>query len=403
MLKNIHHFCQGYSHLESDKPCQDYAYSESWNDCAMAIVSDGHGGDRYFRSDRGSKFLVEVTANALKEFASVMLEGDDLLKTLRPAFYVFPKNPTREDKNLHQKMQWLFSSIITNWNKPIEEDAKNRELTDWELKHVEEQYKDMFFRGERLEKIYGATLIAYLQTPKFWMAFQIGDGKLVTLKITDSNVKFSQPVPWDDNCFLNKTTSICDADAITEFRYCFCCNGKFPDAVFLGSDGIDDTWGDGDRLNNFYQNIYNELTTEGAEATKKDLEQTLPVLSQRGSKDDMSVACVYDDTRMNENRSALLGYKVGKCSDEMAEVKDKIVKAKEKIKELESIEEPTEAQRIELQYAKNDLSKLEKRWKELIKLKGNVEQQRRDSLDTKRKNKSKSRRIKSKGKSTKKK
>ena len=28
-----------------------------------------------------------------------------------------------------------------------------------------------------------------------------------------------EPIPWDEKCFLNKTTSLCDSSAIDEFRY----------------------------------------------------------------------------------------------------------------------------------------------------------------------------------------
>lgn len=64
---NHHSFsCQGESHKYSDKPCQDSSYSYSGNGISIAIVCDGHGGERYFRSDIGSQICIKVTENAIK-------------------------------------------------------------------------------------------------------------------------------------------------------------------------------------------------------------------------------------------------------------------------------------------------------------------------------------------------
>lgn len=64
--------------------------------------------------------------------------------------------------------------------------------------------------GYKLEKIYGCTLMAYVRTNKYWFAFHLGDGKMISF---DEEAQWKEPVLWDDRCFLNKTTSICDADA----------------------------------------------------------------------------------------------------------------------------------------------------------------------------------------------
>ena len=37
---------------------------------SIAIVCDGHGGDRYFRSDIGAKYAAEVTLEALRQFVA---------------------------------------------------------------------------------------------------------------------------------------------------------------------------------------------------------------------------------------------------------------------------------------------------------------------------------------------
>ena len=68
MTQAFNHHCQGESHKKNDnKPCQDYSISYADNDIAIAIVSDGHGGDRYFRSHFGSQFVSEIIFDTIKD------------------------------------------------------------------------------------------------------------------------------------------------------------------------------------------------------------------------------------------------------------------------------------------------------------------------------------------------
>lgn len=371
-MKSIYHFCRGESHKKTHKPCQDYAYAYSSDALSMAIVSDGHGGDRYFRSDRGSRFLVEITEKAIRNFVSGM---ETASSTPVGKYSVFDNAPfTSYSKDgisevlnqaAHKSLMWLFSSIICQWNERIEYDAENFDLTDWELAHVPEAYVAEF-RAKRadkdrtvgFEKTYGCTLMAYVQTPKYWFAFHIGDGKCVSLHKNNGKIEWKQPIPWDERCFLNKTTSICDSNALEEFRYCFQGNGSFPKAVFLGSDGMDDTYGDGEKLANFYMKMYQELAKSGTDAVKKMLEEDLPIISQRGSKDDMSIACVYDDIHAKKNCNRIEKRQIDQIKDELADVKKQMQSLEKKIEELESIEALSESQQIDLDYARKSYNKI---------------------------------------------
>ena len=62
-MQSFHLSTQGASHIKKNKECQDA--SESYNDenCAIAIVCDGHGGDDYVRSAVGSAFAASITKN----------------------------------------------------------------------------------------------------------------------------------------------------------------------------------------------------------------------------------------------------------------------------------------------------------------------------------------------------
>lgn len=362
-IKAFNHTCQGESHKATDKPCQDYSDARSQSNFVVAIVSDGHGGERYFRSDKGSKIAVNCARKAIEKFVKEV-KIQSLFGGMN--FQSFGINPELDhsNKDVYDALNWLTSSIIAHWHKKILAHALKTPLTEWEMKHVEEKYLDEFRskvsdEGATLEKFYGCTLMAYVQTDTFWFAFQIGDGKAVFFDTIDVDLKVSQPIPWDERCFLNKTTSICDSEASKEFRYCCCGNGNFPDAVFLGSDGIDDTYGDNDRLTDFYIRLFKEIVSTSQKKAKDVLIEDLPLISKIGSKDDMSIACVYNSNPDRDRQIYLLmsQWQISRNHRRTDELDKKINLLKSKIDGASDIDSLSEAQRIEVQYAKNDLQR----------------------------------------------
>lgn len=91
---------------------------------------------------------------------------------------------------------------------------------------------------------------------------------------------------------LNMTTSLCDEDAANEFRFAFGDAESTPKAVFLCSDGIDGTFGFGDLLYGFYENIMKSIDNDGIETVTAQLPKVLSHYSREVSKDDMSIAFV---------------------------------------------------------------------------------------------------------------
>lgn len=76
MVSGIYFSCQGESHKATDKPCQDFSLSYATSSgIAVAIVCDGHGGERYFRSQYGAKFAAKVTDEAVWRFVQD-IDGD---------------------------------------------------------------------------------------------------------------------------------------------------------------------------------------------------------------------------------------------------------------------------------------------------------------------------------------
>ena len=266
---------QGYSHQKTGKVCQDAARALRLKSSAkspvawVAVVSDGHGGDRYVRSSRGSRFAVEATMKAMKAFMASIGRGDSLEKMkLASAQDIMPQ---------------LCQNIYYRWQERVKKDIQEHPFTSEE--------KDLLKMGEVKDKdslkAYGATLIAALVCPgHFWLALQIGDGRCI---IQQADGTFKQALELDDRCFLNVTTSLCDEKPLERFHYCF-SSTDFPRAVFLASDGVDDSFANDADMFGFYQEILRTFYSRRINKAEKELQKFLPVLSQKGSGDDISVA-----------------------------------------------------------------------------------------------------------------
>ncbi len=313
----------GASHYKSGKPCQDYSisYTSDDKDVNIAIVCDGHGGNTYVRSDKGSMYAAQISLEVIKEFisnvdATLFLDKKGAV-TARPdegntLFGRKPETVNLNDPNLtesqveqlkqnklfdeqvadikeqDQAFNTMFVCIYERWLNAINEDADKYPFTADEKMHL---------GGKSLVKAYGTTLIAFARTPLYWFAFQIGDGKCLTC---DRNMVWTEPIPWDCRCFLNVTTSLCSSNPIPEFRFAFNGEGVFPAAIIMGSDGIDDSWLTMPNLQNFYSQLLNTFATEGKEITIKELDEYLPKLSEKGSRDDMSIAGIVDTEAIKE-------------------------------------------------------------------------------------------------------
>lgn len=378
MVDGINYSCLGESHKSTDKPCQDYSlcYATS-NGIAVAIVCDGHGGERYFRSQYGAEFAAKVTENAVWSF--VQNVDASLFKGKKYTV----EGPILPDKGDTEKptnkefivFRQLFSNILYEWNEKINEHAESNPINEWEEKHVKEKYLNEFKsqmamdREQRtiLEKTYGCTLMAYVQTPNYWFAFHIGDGKMIAYKINNGKMQWKEPVPWDDRCFLNKTTSLCDSDALNEFRYCYEGDGDFPDAVFLGSDGLDDSFGEETNLVNFYIQVIKMLANDGIDATRKSLEETLPQLSKIGSKDDMSVAIIFNLGKLKDNVQLFVDWQRGLVASHIDEINNRIDGLKAKRDKIKKSGKKDNNSVIELNYAIKDIERARADRTDLIK------------------------------------
>lgn len=398
MSATLHLSCQGESHKATDKPCQDHSavFTAERPALTIAVVADGHGGERYFRSREGAEIATRAAIEAVRDFVDntsrTTLGRACPFTAVGPSAEMTEANETTEADFLFRA---LFASIIYRWREGINARAAAHALTEWEQAHVPREHLDRFeadrarlLKGGddgadgvddvddvRMEKVYGCTLMAYVETDDCWFAFHIGDGKIFVFDLDGGNdvgrdgatdgelfcpkdtaaPLWRQPVPWDERCFLNKTTSLCDTDPLPEFRYCYEADGHFPTAVFLGSDGIDDTFGEDDNLANFYIQILKNLAREGREATLASLREDLPRLSRLGSRDDMTVACVYKSETLRRQAGRLVEHQMQRAQQKLQVAEEQAARHAHFI---ETHAQPADRkEQIALDYARKDLAK----------------------------------------------
>lgn len=302
----FHKSVVGASHIRSEKPCQDFSVSYKSDNVTILVVSDGHGGNTYCRSDKGARIAANVCKEQLIKFAeftpSNIFSEISFSITAKPQKNPFIDADGRriryedlgenqqqyakqaqnyiESENLFVEQQMyikrLISEIYNDWRECIFQDQLTNPFTPKEFSVL---------NGNVIEKAYGCTLLAFMQTEHYWLAFQIGDGKIF---ICDKNLEWNTPVPEDCACFLNYTTSLCDNNPVVEFRYAFNGVEKNPIAVMLCSDGLDGSLRSDENLIDFYEQILN-LYIDGDDI-EKEISSYLPQLSEIGNKDDISLS-----------------------------------------------------------------------------------------------------------------
>lgn len=284
---------------------------------SLACVSDGHGGAPYFRSQKGAEFAIQTTIELLSESI------DKIALAL-------------EKKDYTKLNSSLSSSFVRRWMQKVMEDVAGTDRAVFEkelneLKQVDEkawkvycdeldnayalatQYVNLYrnpaekdkeqvsldkdFSKLDIKSMYGCTIAAYFRikdTP-LWYAFKVGDSDI----LMSFDEEYLKPIPDDPQCYENVTTSLCDNSVVKEF--CFPEKKyleRVPKTVFCSSDGVANSFTDEDFLKKFYTKLQFSCDEDGPDKTKSEVKDTLPVLGEKGSGDDISLAGIisYDDS-----------------------------------------------------------------------------------------------------------
>ena len=297
-MYTFHKSVRGQGHINRGVPCEDSSASFTSDDGRyhIAIIADGHGQEKSFRSKTGSQAAVDIVLECLKGFAEVTLstpEGE-------ARFYQdILNNPRYRQMTMRQ----LTNTILAGWSDFIHEDYIANPPGEEELGEFAEYFRD----EDKVPQIYGTTLIAALKLPKCLVLIHQGDGRCDVF-YADGSV--DQPIPWDDRCVGNQTTSLCDDDAAESFRHCIINTEKSPViACYVGSDGVEDAYRDPESqkgTHTFYRDLSCMLVEKFETDFDEYLDEMLPEFSARGrysktgSQDDVSVSGIVDVDAVRE-------------------------------------------------------------------------------------------------------
>jgi len=213
----------GASHLRAGIPNQDAILQVRQSSARLPVIvsiSDGHGSNKCFRSDRGSRFAVRIGSDLL----------DELIHGRHAAL-----PPTEIEGRVRES---LTAEFIRRWRAAVDADLKREPFR-------EEEFARMIERdGERARRLveansylaYGATSLSFLLTPTYALYLQLGDGEMITVS---EGGEIGHPLPEDTRLLANETTSLCLDKAAQDFRFAVQPHGAgdMPALILLTTDG----------------------------------------------------------------------------------------------------------------------------------------------------------------------
>lgn len=271
---------RGASHDAGGKPCQDSSRSEISDSYAVAAVSDGHGGSRYYRSEIGSKYAVNA---AMDVVSSCMGPGrQDFITSL--------------ERDPKATLTRVTDAVLTRWTESVQEYDSGNPPSEEELSLEDGDAERDVLRA------YGATLICGVISDDVSFGFQIGDGALVA--VNDESEE-SMPMPEDPDCFLNRTSSICGSNASAKFRH-FIVSPSVTDgrhdgfhairadprkisSISVCTDGLSTSFNSDESLMRYCSAVPEALIS--GNGTK--LEENLGLRSRSNTCDDVSLSVIY--------------------------------------------------------------------------------------------------------------
>lgn len=254
----------GSTHIKNNKECQDFSSFHCTSKYGIAVVSDGHGAEKHFRSAKGSELAVSAAIEAIKEFV------------------VFEDSFSQDKDRL---LTQLEKSIILKWNNAVSKHFSDCPFFPGELGGLSDADKNAVI--ENVESAYGATVIALVLTGKYCFGIQIGDGDCAVL---DKEGSIFNPMPTDDQLLFNKTTSLCDKAALANFRH-FWLN-KPPVAIVLSTDGVRNSFESENHYLDFCIKVMESFVESAYDEAQSDLKEFLHKLTAEGSGDDVSISAL---------------------------------------------------------------------------------------------------------------
>jgi serine/threonine protein phosphatase PrpC len=267
----------GASHLRAGIPNQDAILQLRESSIGLPLIlsiSDGHGSNKCFRSDRGSRFAVTVGAGLMREFLNDKRSDSDLSKIESEAVEILPVEFARR------------------WNEAVAADLEREPLSQEEFDRLETK------EGVRARQVveahpslaYGTTTLTVALTLSFVIYLQLGDGEIVTFSEIG---EISKPLPEDERLLANETTSLCSETAAQDFRFAFePLTDPPPALIMMSTDGYANSFTDDAGFLKVGNDILGMLRTDGFDAVNRSIKGWLEEATRMGSGDDCTLGII---------------------------------------------------------------------------------------------------------------
>ena len=273
MFNGFSHSVMGASHEKTNLVCQDSSAFKIGDHYAVAVVADGHGSKKHFRSHFGSKFAVEAAIEAIDRY----YEDREALEANLPEYHKLIL------KNIEKQ-------IISNWNVRIEKHlAENPVTKEEKSKFTEEEFEAIL-----PESYYGSTLVVAVAGDNYTFGVQIGDGSLVAIF---EDGKAVMPMEYNEAAPANVTASVCNSNAAGMFSSFYVPNKKLI-ALYGSTDGLYTSFGSEYDFLDYHTIITSQLIN--LETFKNVIKNNLSKRSHFGTEDDISLSCIYDADLLRE-------------------------------------------------------------------------------------------------------
>ncbi len=266
---------RGASHEENGKPNQDAVRLNTpcgKSNCVIISVSDGHGNARSFRSGQGAALGAECAQRVLRDFVRKL--GPN------PPFSVV----RRQVQNL-----WPLA-MIAAWKKAVRDDLAAHPFSPMDFAAFPEK-PPKIKPGKDLPPAaylaYGATLVAVVVTPRYFIYSQLGDGDILAVHADGRVVR---PLPRQHEFMANQTESLCTQKAHRLFQVRVePCRADSPVLVSVSTDGYANCFRTDEGFFKVGADLLTYLRLEGIDFVEQQLENWLRESSHDGSGDDISV------------------------------------------------------------------------------------------------------------------
>ncbi len=280
MCWKVTHACvRGSSHQRSGLPNQDAVEGgvtrHGAGAVAVAVVSDGHGAPRHFRSQTGSSLAVSTASGALRDYL-VKTALEDAPAAFQPG-----------------RLEELKRSLVEGWLAAIQSDLSRNPFTPEELAALERTDGAASRRSveDFPQLAYGATLLAAAATGSSVLFLQLGDGDILTVS---RDGKTSRPLPPDERLVGNQTTSLCQPEAWKDFRAAWISGSihgsTFPALVVLSTDGYVNSFRSDEDFLRIGRDYLEMIREQGLPALAEELPGILKDATEQGSGDDIALA-----------------------------------------------------------------------------------------------------------------